>query len=96
MNLIFCSTLPRVEEKAPRVEEPKFGGWSTRFGESRHRHYSEYEETIFKLIGGAPATPEFLEEPPQLSATEVTQLTNFRKSLTMNELKAKQSIKETL
>ena len=36
MNLIFCSTLPRVEEKAPRVEEPKFGGWSTRFGESRH------------------------------------------------------------
>jgi hypothetical protein len=37
MNLIFCSTLPRVEEKAPRVEEPKFGGWSTRFGESRHR-----------------------------------------------------------
>ena len=36
MNLIFSSTLPRVEEKAPRVEEPKFGGWSTRFGESRH------------------------------------------------------------
>ena len=50
-----------------------------------YRHYSEYEETIFKLIGGAPATPQFLEEPPQLSATEVTQLTNFRKSLTMNE-----------
>ena len=60
-----------------------------------YRHYSEYEETIFKLIGGAPAASEFLEEPPQLSATEVTQLTNFRKSLAMNELKAKQSIKET-
>jgi len=61
-----------------------------------YRHYSEYEETIFKLIGGAPAASEFLEEPPQLSATEVTQLANFRKSLTMNEPKAKQSIKETL
>ena len=61
-----------------------------------YRHYSEYEETIFKLIGGAPAAHEFLEEPAQLSATEVTQLTNFRKSLTMNESKTKQSIKETL
>ena len=35
-----------------------------------YRHYSEHEETIFKLIGGAPATTQFLEEPPQLSATE--------------------------
>ena len=47
MNLIFCSTLPRVEEKAPRVEEPKFGGWSTRFGESRHREEREKKKRKF-------------------------------------------------
>ena len=48
MNLIFCSTLPRVEEKAPRVEEPKFGGWSTRFGESRHLGFFEFEKMLEK------------------------------------------------
>ena len=48
-----------------------------------YRHYSEYEETIFKLIGGAPAASEFLEEPPQLSAPEATQLTNFVKRQVM-------------
>lgn len=61
-----------------------------------YRHYSEYEETIFKLIGGAPAASEFLEEPPQLSATEVTQLTSFRKSLTMNEPKQNNQLKKIL
>ena len=55
MNLIFCSTLPRVEQKAPRVEEPKFGGWSTRFGESRHYRRLSPKKNLGKKKSAAAA-----------------------------------------